>query len=82
MKFETPAGTNPIDRLRVVGHPLDRIEGPLKVSGTAAYAYERHDAAPDAAYTATWWAQQIAKGRIVRIDVSRRRTGARGARRS
>ena len=40
MKFDTPAGTNPIDRLRVVGHPTDRIEGPLKTTGTARYAYE------------------------------------------
>src|SRR5215213_5754899 len=50
MKFDTPATTNPIDRLRVVGKPLDRIDGPLKTTGTAPYAYERHDIAPDAAY--------------------------------
>lgn len=70
MKFDTPADTNPIDRLRVVGHPLDRIEGPLKVTGTAAYAYERHDAAPDAAYGHVVGAG-IAKGRILHIDTSR-----------
>ena len=43
MKFETPAGANPIDRMRVVGQPRDRIDGPLKTTGTAPYAYERHD---------------------------------------
>lgn len=35
MKFDTPATTNPIDQLKVVSQPLDRIDGPLKVTGTA-----------------------------------------------
>lgn len=67
LKFDTPAGANPIDRERVVGRPLDRVEGPLKVSGTAPYAYERHDVAPDATYG---WVvgSTIAKGRIQSID--------------
>ena len=43
MKFDTPATTNPIDQLKVVGKPIDRIDGPLKTTGTAPYAYERHD---------------------------------------
>jgi xanthine dehydrogenase YagR molybdenum-binding subunit len=41
MKFDTPATTNPIDQLKVVGQPIDRIDGPLKTTGTAPYAYER-----------------------------------------
>ena len=41
MKFDTPATTNPIDQLRVVGKPTDRIDGPRKTTGTAPYAYER-----------------------------------------
>ncbi len=45
MKFDTPATTNPIDQMKVVGQPLDRIDGPLKTTGTAPYAYERHDVA-------------------------------------
>ncbi len=49
MKFDTPAGQNPIDRLKVVGQPTDRIDGKYKTTGTAPYAYERHDAAPNAA---------------------------------
>ena len=49
MKFENPATTNPIDRLTVVGKPTDRIDGPLKVSGRAPYAYERHDVVPNQA---------------------------------
>ena len=48
MKFDTPATTNPIDQLKVVGKPTDRIEGRLKTTGTAPYAYERHDVAPNA----------------------------------
>ena len=43
MKFDTPATTNPIDQLKVVGKPVDRIDGPLKTTGTARYAYEWHD---------------------------------------
>lgn len=30
MKFDKPAGENPIDQLKVVGRPHDRIDGPLK----------------------------------------------------
>jgi len=41
MKFDTPATTNPIDRLKVVGQPVDRIDGPHKTTGTAHYAYEQ-----------------------------------------
>jgi xanthine dehydrogenase YagR molybdenum-binding subunit len=67
MKFDTPAGTNPIDDLRVVGRPTARIEGPLKTTGTATYAYEHHDVAPDAACGFVVGAG-IAKGRIVSID--------------
>jgi xanthine dehydrogenase YagR molybdenum-binding subunit len=67
MKFDTPATTNPIDQLKVVGKPVDRIDGPLKTTGTAPYAYERHDAAPHAAYGYVVGAG-IAKGRITAID--------------
>lgn len=68
MKFDTPATeANPIDRQRRIGHPHDRIDGPLKVSGAARYAYERHDVAPDAAYGWVVGAA-IAKGRIRSID--------------
>ncbi|STL35156.1 putative xanthine dehydrogenase, molybdenum-binding subunit [Escherichia coli] len=38
MKFDKPAGENPIDQLKVVGRPHDRIDGPLKTTGTARYA--------------------------------------------
>ena len=69
MKFTTPATTNPIDRLKVVGKPTDRIDGPLKTTGTAPYAYEQHKAAPNAAYGYVVGAA-IAKGRIARLDTA------------
>lgn len=66
MKFDQPAATNPIDRLAVVGHPTDRIDGPLKTSGTAPYAGEQP--VPDAAYGQVV-GTTIAKGRIASIDI-------------
>lgn len=70
MKFEQPAtAPNPIDRGKVIGIPHDRLDGPAKVTGTAPYAYERHDAAPRAAYG---WivGSAIAKGMISAMDTS------------
>ena len=70
MKFDIPATTNPIDQLKVIGRPTDRIDGPLKTTGTAAYAYERHDVVANPAYGYVLGAG-VAKGRIAAIDVSR-----------
>jgi xanthine dehydrogenase YagR molybdenum-binding subunit len=70
MKFETPATTNPIDQLTIVGKPVDRIDGPAKTTGTARYAYEWSDAAPNHAYGYVV-GSAIAKGRIASMDVSR-----------
>lgn len=69
MKFDTPAGTNPIDQLNVIGKPMDRVDGPLKTTGTAKYAYEWHDEVPDAAYGHIV-GSAIAKGRIASIDLT------------
>ncbi|GAA0758281.1 xanthine dehydrogenase family protein molybdopterin-binding subunit [Ideonella azotifigens] len=69
MKFDTPAGTNPIDQLKVVGRPTDRIDGPRKTTGTAPYAYERPDVAANPAYGYPVGAT-IAKGRITAMDLS------------
>ena len=68
MKFETAATTNPIDQLKVIGKPVSRIDGPLKVTGTAPYAYERHDVALNQAYGYVV-GSAIAKGRIKSIDL-------------
>jgi xanthine dehydrogenase YagR molybdenum-binding subunit len=69
MKFDSPATTNPIDQLKVVGKPTDRIEGPLKTTGTAPYAYERHDVVANPAYGYIVGAG-IAKGRIAAMDLA------------
>src|SRR3979411_2254367 len=69
MKFDTPATTNPIDQLKVIGQPTDRIDGPLKTTGRAPYAYERHDVAPNQAYGYVV-GSAIAKGRIASIDMT------------
>ena len=69
MKFDTPAKENPIDRGKVVGRPVDRIDGPLKTTGTAPYAYERHDVAAEQAYGCIVPAG-IAKGRIASLDLA------------
>lgn len=65
--FDQPAGPNPIDNGKVVGIAHDRIDGPRKVSGRAAYAYEHDADAPNAAYGYMLPAG-IGKGRIVSID--------------
>lgn len=72
MRFDTPATTNPIDQGKIVGQPADRIDGPLKTTGTAPYAYERHDVAPGQAYGYVIGAA-IAKGQIRSIDLDRAR---------
>ena len=75
MKFDTPATDNPIDQLKVVGKPVDRIDGPLKTTGTAPYAYERHDVATNQAYGYIV-PSPIAKGRIVSLDLAAAKAAA------
>jgi len=50
-----------------IGAPLDRIDGPLKVAGTAPYAYEHHVDNPLYLYPLH---SDIARGRVARIDAS------------
>ena len=53
--------------IRAIGEPLDRIDGPKKVTGAATYAYEH----PVEGVTYAFPVQStIAKGRIVSIDAS------------
>ena len=75
MKFDIPASTNPIDRLKVIGQPLDRIDGPLKTTGTAPYAYERHDVVPNPAYGYVI-GSAIPKGRIASMDLTAARSAS------
>jgi len=76
MKFDTPATTNPIDAGRVVGQAVDRIDGARKTTGTATYAYEWHEVAPNPAYGYVVGAG-IGKGRIgaMHLDDARRAPG-------
>jgi xanthine dehydrogenase YagR molybdenum-binding subunit len=69
MKFDEPATTNPIDQLKVIGVPTDRIDGPLKTTGTAPYAYDRHDVVANQVYGYVV-GSAIAKGRIVAMDTA------------
>ena len=69
MKFEKPATTNPIDNLTVVGKPIHRIDGEVKTTGRAKYAYEWHD--PDIEYAYGYpLGSSIAKGRIRSMDTA------------
>lgn len=70
MKFDTPAGSNPIDQMIVVGKPLDRVDGPAKTTGTATYAYEHHREMANPAYGFVLGAA-IATGRIRSIDLAK-----------
>jgi xanthine dehydrogenase YagR molybdenum-binding subunit len=53
----------------MIGHALDRVDGPVKVTGRATYAYEHRDAGhPLYGYIV---GAPIGKGRITRIDTAR-----------
>lgn len=69
MKHDAPATSNLFDDAKIVGKSTPRIDGPRKVSGTAPYAYERHDVAAGQAYGYIVGAG-IAKGRIKEMDLS------------
>ncbi|WP_226584441.1 aldehyde oxidoreductase molybdenum-binding subunit PaoC [Acuticoccus sediminis] len=69
MRFDSPAGENLFDRAKIVGQPAPRIDGPRKTTGTAPYAYERHDVVAGQLYGYPV-GSAIAKGRIVAIDTA------------
>jgi xanthine dehydrogenase YagR molybdenum-binding subunit len=62
-----PVGQTPLDQAGgLVGQPLDRIDGPLKVSGRAPYAYEyREGGVPAYAFLVE---AGIATGRLAALD--------------
>ncbi len=68
MDMNQPIGTTPLDREGgLVGRPIDRIDGRLKVTGRAPYAYEVRDL-KNPAYGFVVEAT-IAKGSIRRLDI-------------
>ena len=69
MQFDAPAGANLFDTSSILGKATPRIDGPLKTTGTAPYAYERHDVAANQAYGYIL-GSAIAKGRIAAMDTS------------
>ena len=68
MQMNHPIGVTPLDNRPngIVGKPLDRVDGPLKVSGRAVYAYEVEQG-PHTTYGYLVQAS-IGKGRIRAID--------------
>ncbi|MES2532586.1 MAG: aldehyde oxidoreductase molybdenum-binding subunit PaoC [Pseudomonadota bacterium] len=75
MKFDSPATANPIDQLKVIGQPVDRIDGQLKTTGVAPYAAERHDVVAGQVHGFIVGAA-IATGRIISIDLDEARAAA------
>lgn len=65
--FASRSGMKSSPDVEFIGRPVDRIDGPLKVTGRATYAYEH--AIDDVAYGYILGAA-IAKGRIAEIDIS------------
>ena len=68
--LEWEATSNPVkeNRAGIIGKAVDRYEGPLKVTGTAPYAYEVTPPSP-AAY-GVMVSATIARGRIAAIDAA------------
>ena len=71
MAYDVPAGVTPLDIHAadgLVGKPLDRVDGPLKVSGRATYSAEY--AGQDKVAYGYVVPSTIAKGRIAAIDTT------------
>ncbi len=70
IEMNAPVGTTVLDTDKngPVGQPLDRVDGPLKVTGTAKYSYE----VPDVSHSLYGFVATaaIAKGRITALDSS------------
>ncbi len=69
-EMNAPIGTTVLDtdKTGIVGKPMDRVDGPLKVTGAAKYAFEVPDVS-NALYGFVATAS-IAKGRITTLDSS------------
>src|SRR5712672_1007760 len=65
MEMNSPVGPNALDAQAIVGKPLHRVDGPLKVTGGARYAYEMQQ---DNVLYGFVVEASIGKGRIKSID--------------
>src|SRR5260370_9157510 len=65
MEMNSPVGPNALDEQGIVGKPLNRVDGRLKVTGGARYAYEMQQ---DSALYGFVVEASIAKGTIRSID--------------
>src|SRR3981189_1528442 len=65
MEMNSPVGPKPLYTPGMVGKPLDRVDGPLKVTGGARYAYEMQQ---DNVLYGFVVEASIGKGRIKSID--------------
>ena len=67
--MSNPIGSTPLDRPGgLLGRPLDRVDGPYKVTGRATYAYEYRVSGPPAYGFVV--VSSIGKGRITAIDTA------------
>ena len=73
MKFEAPTTDTLFDDPKIVGKSTQRIDGPRKVTGTAPYAYERHDVIANQAYGYIV-GSAVAKGTIAAMDLDEARS--------
>jgi xanthine dehydrogenase YagR molybdenum-binding subunit len=71
MEMNQPAPRNPLDENRHgnIGAPLDRVDGPQKVAGTAPYAYEVQEAPSQPLYGFVVEAA-VGKGRVKDIETT------------
>jgi xanthine dehydrogenase YagR molybdenum-binding subunit len=65
MEMNSPIGPNALDEQRIVGKPLDRVDGRLKVTGGARYAFETP---PESVLYGFVVEASIGKGTIRSID--------------
>src|SRR5712671_6199624 len=65
MEMNSPVGPNALDTPGIVGEPLDRVDGPMKVTGGARYAYEMQQ---DNVLYGLVVEASIGKGKIKSID--------------
>src|SRR5260370_41032620 len=64
MEMNSPVGSNALDDQGVAGKPIDRVDGRLKVTGGARYAYEMQQNTLYGFVVEAW----IGKGKIKSID--------------